>query len=429
MNNIVVGVFPSGSEVSIEVSRALGFIRNIKLIGLASIKDYGSVAFPENYDNLPFYKDTNFIKELRKVVRHYGITFLIPGMDEVGYLLKSNEHEVGCEVVYASLNTAEILRKKSSTYKALAGVVPTPKMLEWEEISSSHLPIFTKPDVGYGSRGAQKIESIEEFLKLTLIQKETNIFTEYLPGTELTVDCFSEMNSDLLFAGPRVRERTRIGISVATKPIPLSTEIRNIAVAISKKLNMSGCWFFQLKQDVNNAYKVQEVAGRLSGSMAMYRLLGVNFILLDLYQRNGIEVSIPRLIGGEFRLERAFDVSLVGSICVDSVYVDLDDCLVLRNSINTKLISFLFACLNRSLPIYLVTRHAGDLSETLKAFRISQIFSEVYHLKNNEDKYTYIEHLNPLFIDDSFQERSSVRENIFGSTVMSPDMLDEGILK
>jgi len=429
MNNITVGVFPSGSEMSIEVSRALSFIRNIKLVGLASVNDYGSVAFPENYVNLPFYNDVNFIEELRRIVRHYGIDFIIPGMDEVAFFLKSNEHEIGCEVVYAGLKTAEILRKKSSTYHSLAGVVPTPKMFNWAEISTSNLPIFTKPDIGYGSRGAQKIETIEEFHNLTFIQKEKNVFTEYLPGTELTVDCFSDLQSNLLFAGPRVRERTRIGISVATKPIPLCGEIRNIAFAISKKLSKSGCWFFQLKQDINSVYKVQEVAGRVSGSMAMYRLLGMNFILLDLYQRNGIEVRIPKLIDGEFRLERAFDVNLVGSVCVDSVYVDLDDCLLLRNSINTKLISFLYACLNRSLPIYLVTRHAGDLSDTLKKFRISQIFTEVYHLKNGEEKYTYIKHTKPLFIDDSFKERSNVGENILGSTAVSPDMLDEGILK
>jgi carbamoylphosphate synthase large subunit len=182
MKNIVVAVFPSGSEVSIEISRALRFIRDIKLVGLASIADYGVVAFAENYVNLPFFNEERFLKELRHVVRNYQIDFLIPGMDEVAFFLKSHEGEIGCEVVYAKLETAKIIRKKSSTYDTLKEIIPTPIVYNSRDISASDLPIFSKPDIGYGSRGARKIETIEDFNKLTPFQKENNIFTEFLPG-------------------------------------------------------------------------------------------------------------------------------------------------------------------------------------------------------------------------------------------------------
>ena len=45
------------------------------------------------------------------------------------------------------------------------------------------------------------------------------IVCEYLPGEEYTVDCFSDREHGLLFAGARVRRRTRNGISVNTAPV------------------------------------------------------------------------------------------------------------------------------------------------------------------------------------------------------------------
>ena len=43
---------------------------------------------------------------------------------------------------------------------------------------------------------------------------------EYLPGRELTVDCFSDRERGVLFARARPRERTRAGISMATRTEP-----------------------------------------------------------------------------------------------------------------------------------------------------------------------------------------------------------------
>ena len=53
----------------------------------------------------------------------------MPGMDEVAYLLKKEEKKLGCEVVvYAELNTAEILRRKSSMYRTLRNRIATPEV-------------------------------------------------------------------------------------------------------------------------------------------------------------------------------------------------------------------------------------------------------------------------------------------------------------
>lgn len=426
---INVGVFPCGSEVSLEVSRSLKHSKDINLFGLGSVSDYGQVAFENNISTLPFITELNFISSLREAVKDYKIQFLIPGMDEVGYFLKSNEEKIGCEVIYASLETAEIIRRKSSTYAALGGYVSTPIIYDTDNLSAlCDLPIFCKPDIGYGSRGARKIETSAQLKKISKEEGGVNIYTEYLPGEELTVDCFSSNSSDVLFAGPRKRDRIRMGISVSTLPVELTSEIDSFASSISKKLSMTGCWFFQIKKSATEEFKLMEVAARVSGSMSTYRLMGVNFILLDIYQRLGYAVSVPKLSCRYTRLERAFNVKAVGYPSFDSVYVDLDDCLILKGSINTDLISFLYGCRNKKIPIYLLTRHSLNLDETLTQYRVSTLFDEIIHVTDGRPKSDFIINNKSLFIDDSFAERQEVSETI-GCDVASPDMVSMELLR
>ena len=426
-NNIRIGVFPAGSEVALEINRALKDIRQISLVGLSSTDDYGDAAFDAIIKGLPFLGEKTFISKIASVVREKQLDFLVPAMDEVAYVLKSHEAELGCEVVYADLSTAEILRRKSATYEMLHDYIPIPKVFSLKDGSVSEFPIFTKPDIGYGSHKEKKLQTRDEARNHYFKHHHSHIYLEYLPGEELTIDCFTDAQCDLLFCGPRIRSRIRQGISVASKPVPLSAEIDQIAHVIAKQLQLKGCWFFQLKKAQCGTYKLLEVASRVSGSMAMYRMIGVNFILLDIYQRLGLDVSVPKTIKGDFRIERAFDVKLVGSYDMDSLYIDLDDCLINESGVNIKAVSFVYACINKGYPVYLVTRHAHDLQETLQKYRLQNIFNQVFHITDGSPKHKVIKHAKAIFVDDSFQERVAVAKAL-DIRVLAVDMLDEGCL-
>ena len=60
------------------------------------------------------------------------------------------------------------------------------------------------------------------------VNNQTVLIFENLPGEEYTVDCFTDRHGDLLFAGPRSRDRVRMGISFASRTWPLSDEIAGI---------------------------------------------------------------------------------------------------------------------------------------------------------------------------------------------------------
>lgn len=424
---INVAVFPCGSEVGLEAYRALRYSRHVKLFGFSSVEDHGKVVFEQYVGDLPMLSAPDFLEKMSELIREKEIQFLIPGMDEVGYYLKKYEHELGCEVVYADMDCAEIIRRKSSTYEALLSTVRVPDIYKLDELDAVTLPIFAKPDIGYGSREAEVINDVGrlEFYKKKNL--ENRLFSEYLPGEEYTVDCLSDTHGKLLFAGARKRNRIRMGISVSTEIVKQDI-IEGIASRISRKLKMSGVWFFQVKRASDGEFALLEVASRISGSMALYRLCGINFVLLDLFQRCGYPVIIPKLSIEHAVLERSFDVNLLTELNYNNLYVDFDDCLIIGDKVNTDLVKLIFQCINKGGSVKLVTRHDGDIEKRLRSLRLNALFDEVIHLTDRDIcKSNFIKETNAIFIDDSFVERNRVYQAT-GIPVFGPDAV-EGLLR
>lgn len=420
---INVAVFPCGSEVGLEIHRALKYYRHFYLIGISSVSDHGRIVYNDYVGKIPFLKEKNFISELKKTIEEKKIHFLIPAMDEAGYYLKKNEESLGCEIVYPELRIANIIRKKSDTYEALKDVIKTPKVYKNLSEAKQNLPLFIKPDIGYGSRGARKIENIEdvEYFSGTM---DEYIVMENLPGKEYTIDCLSNNNGDILFSGARVRERVRMGISVSTQTVKNKKLFASIAKKIGQALKLKGIWFFQLKEDKKGELTLLEVAGRVSGSMALYRGLGVNFIASELFQRLGAEIEIPKLINEHALLERSFDCKIEMNLTFDTVYCDLDDCLIINGRVNEQMVAFLYQCLNKGKKLILITRHDVDPQKTLNNLRLAQLFDEIRHIKNrNISKTTEIRGSNGIFIDDSFEERKDVAEAC-GIPTFAPDGIE-----
>ncbi len=415
-----VAVFPCGSEVGLEIARALKHSAHFEVQGWSSVSDYGSIEFDNYHDGVPFYDSPEFLGYIAKCVRDFEIDYLIPAMDDVGYVLAAAEQGIDCEIVYPSAEVAEILRRKSSMYKALGSVVRTPRVFQASTVTEDALPLFAKPDIGYGSRGARPITTMAE---LGQHPDKELIITEFLPGNEYTVDCFSDKDGKVLFAGSRMRNRVRMGISTSTKTVKIP-ELESWAGKISEALGMSGAWFFQVKENSDGEPVLLEVAGRIAGSMALYRGLGINFILLDLFQRSGetVDVTMPNI--ESVRLERALTTKLVADLKYTDVYVDYDDCLIIRNSVNVDVVAFLFKSIRDGKSVHLITRHSGDLQQSISSFRLEGLFDSVIHLTDpNQSKSDHINAESSIFIDDSHAERTEVARAL-DIPVFAPDAVN-----
>lgn len=407
MKNILV--FPCGSEIALEVHRSLQYSTHFRLIGANSIDDHGRFVFETYIGGLPFVTNPAIIPELRKIIQQYNIDAIYPAMDSVIYHLKSKEKELGCKVIAPEANVTEMCFSKLKTYQRLKGIIPVPNIYQIED--EFEYPVFLKPEIGYSAHGTKKVNNKIELLQ-HLQEEPTCLIMDYLPGEEYTVDCFTDRHRSLLFSGVRVRKRISNGISVNTLPFAGdTTEFTQIIEAVNATIPMRGAWFTQLKRDKDGRLVLMEIAARFGGSSSLFRARGVNFAALTLFDAFDYDVSIYK---NEFQVEmdRALDTIYKINIQYNEVFVDYDDCLVMRDgTINHTLMAYLWWCINKGIRLTLLTKHETEIHACLRDLRMDTLFDRVIQITKEQHKSDYIDNREAIYIDDSFAERKEIAEN------------------
>jgi hypothetical protein len=141
-------------------------------------------------------------------------------------------------------------------------------------------------------------------------------------------------------------------------------------------------------------------------------VLGVNFPLLSLYEHLRMPVALaPNDI--DVRLDRALVNRYAHDLSYRHVYVDLDDTLLVGDSVNARLVAFVYQSINAGRRVVLITRHAQDVDATLDRFRLSALWDEVIHIEDPAvEKADHIGEPDAILIDDSFRERRVARERL-----------------
>jgi carbamoylphosphate synthase large subunit len=417
----VVLVFPCGTEIGLEIHRALCQSTHVTLIGASSVSsNHGAHVFDRYIDDVPFVDDPAFVPHLNALVQQHAVDFIFPAHDDVVTALSRHTSELACTVIGSPAETCALCRSKSATYARFSELLPVPKLYS-PDARELPFPLFVKPDAGQGSHGARRVNSLQV---LTAAREEdpTLIVMEYLPGTEYTVDCFTDRHGALRFVGPRERIRIVNGISVHTRTVPLDDEITHFADTINKTLSLRGVWFFQLKRNTQGALTLLEIAPRVSGGMGLYRNLGVNLPLLSVYDRVGLDLEI-RQPKRELEMDRAFKASFRSDLKYTHVYIDLDDTLLHDDKVNVMAVAFLHQCRNEGKQLHLLTRHKADVEATLAKYGLSQLFDYVSPLREGEGKASRVRYKDSIFIDDSYSERCEVQD-VTGIPVFAPDALE-----
>jgi predicted ATP-grasp superfamily ATP-dependent carboligase len=410
-------VFPCGTEIGLEIHRALANSTHFNIIGANSSDDHGKYVYKNYIDNLPFIDDELFVDKLNNMIKEHNIDFIIPAHDSVVLKMADYEYLIDAQIITSEYETCNICRSKKRTYNFFKDIIKVP--IVYDIADTLNYPIFLKPDIGQGSKGTHKIQSNDE-LDFYTKQDKSLLVLEYLPGKEYTIDCFTNHKGELLFAKGRLRKRINNGISVNSIPIE-NKEFLEIANKINDNLKFRGAWFFQVKENLNGELVLMEIAPRIAGTMALYRNLGINFILLSLFDRMNIDVKITE---NKYNIEidRALCEKFQISVEYDYVYVDLDDTLIIDNKVNTSLISYLYQARNDKKIIILITKHIGNVKETLNKYAISEsLFEYIIHIDSSYNKSKFMNEKS-IFIDDSFSERYDV--HMKGIPVFSIDMIE-----
>lgn len=411
-------VFPCGTEIGLEIHRALSYSLHVKLFGASSIaSNHGKYVFKEYFEGLPYVNAPEFVPALNSLVAAHRIDAIYPAHDSAVLRLAQAGAALACRVITSPLATCEICRSKTRTYRELAGIVPVPEQYTRE---TAPLPVFLKPDAGQGSQGAQLARSREE-IDAALQRDDSLIFLEYLPGPEFTIDCFTDRHGELRFAGPRQRIRVRNGISVDTRPVS-NPQCEEYARRINAALRFRGAWFFQVKSRADGELALLEAAPRVSGGMGLFRNMGVNLPLLSAFDALDFDVEILKP-AYDLEMDRALISRFTHDLRYEHVYLDFDDTLTFNGGINPLVAAFVFQCRNRGIGVHLLSRHRGDITAELQKHAVEQLFDSIKVVDAIECKSRYIHHAPAIFIDDSFAERKRVHEAL-GIPVFGVDALD-----
>lgn len=403
-------VFPCGSEIGLEIYKSLSTSTHFNIFGGSSTDDHGRFVYKNYIGDLPTVDSPEFTQKLNAVIDKHNIDFVFPAHDSV-VLKLAREKDAGtlkCAVITSPLKTCAITRSKLKTYEVFEGIISTPKIYKnIEEIDDSAWPIFLKPDVGQGSKGTHKAESLED-ATFYRAKDSSLLLSEYLPGKEYTVDCFTDREGKLLFSEGRIRQRISGGISVNSATIN-DERFSAMADTINQKIELRGVWFFQVKENAEGELVLMEIAPRVAGTMGLARCKGVNLVLLSLFDAMDYSVSVFEN-SYTMVVDRALKNIYEHDIQYEHVYLDFDDLVIFEGRINPAVMAFVYQCINNKVPIHLLTRHKENLEHSLKKHRLGSTFDELIWIKDDSEKHIYIKERNAIFIDDSFSEREKVHQ-------------------
>lgn len=404
-------IFGGGGYNALQVYFALKDTVRYYPILASSADNHSTFVSNDAIINLPYDSSPDFIDELNRYIVENNVKYIIPTHDTAALRLMENEKNIGAVVICSPLNTTRICRYKSLTYDILKEYDFVPKTYK-KDSEELEFPLFAKDDVGQGGKNAIRVNDVNE---LQLLDENIHfVLCEYLPGNEITIDCFTDRNGQLRYVQPRTRSRLLNGISARSTTIHLTEEMEGIIKKISLKIKFRGYWFVQLKQDKFGRYKLMEVSTRFAGTFAVSKNLDVNLPLLALADFSGRDIEI---YPNNYTITA--DKTYIDRYMIDyeyeRVYIDFDDTIVFnREKYNVEAMRFLYQCLNQKKKLVLITKHAFNLKETANRIRLNlEIFDEIIEVSEADSKYLYMNNDVPsIFIDNSFAERKSVKKHL-----------------
>ena len=417
-------IFPSCSEVGLASYECLKNNKHFLVFGGSFDGKISKNLFENLIINIPFVNSPNFLEYFNKIIHDYKIDVILPCNDLVALELSKNQDKINAKIAGSCYQTNQIAFSKLETYKTLYNIINTPKIYNYDQIKDSDFPLFLKPDNGHSAINTNMVSNFKE---LDFYFKKTKdlLILEFLPGEEYTIDCFTDKNGELRYCKSRIRVSIKSGMSVNTKFVENNEIFLEIAKKINIKIKFNGGWFFQVKLNKFNYPVLMEISTRLAGNSNASLPNGINLPLLNLYNCLSYELDIVDS-------DTVIEMSKINSSKYilkenefKTVYIDLDDTIILDQIVNLDAIKFLYYCFNKKKEIILITRHKFEILDTFDKYKIPQLFSSIIHIKNNKPKSLFIDNnkiKDAIFIDDSFAERLDVSG--IGIRVYGIEMLD-----
>jgi len=276
---------------------SLGLIKELESYGIEVMgADSDKYSFGHHYlkDSfiIPNATNINFIYSIHDLIKNYDIKAILTGpIEEIKQLSLHRqflEAEKKCTILIPDYSSVRKCIDKLSTYLWFHKYkIPYPKIYNHRNIT---FPCFIKPQFGSGSAGSFILNDKKEF---DLYSKKPNmIIQEYIKGTEYSIDTLANKNGNPICIIPRIRIKTRGGLSIVSKTV-YNEKIINYTKNILKTFKLFGPSCIQCFEDENGNIKFTEINNRFGGGAILSIKSCNRFIpsLIELINDNYMKVN------------------------------------------------------------------------------------------------------------------------------------------
>jgi carbamoyl-phosphate synthase large subunit len=232
-----------------------------------------------------------FIPWLLKLCKKQKITAVIPTTDmDLEVLSRQAElfQEHGTQILSSPHRTIETCNNKDRFYRFFgAQGIAVPEILPLET-KSRKFPLFIKPALGSGSRGATKVMNERELTFWTSELKQP-VLTEFIEGMEYTIDVFLDREGKPVSIVPRQRLATRAGVSDIGRTVK-DPDLFRAAAKVCSCLQFVGPINMQFIRRKGKLHLI-EINPRFSGGISLTLAAGADFAELALRLIEGRELK------------------------------------------------------------------------------------------------------------------------------------------
>lgn len=234
--------------------------REIEVIGIDCDQNASGRVLVDLFIISPKGSDDSYGEFITEIIATHNIDIVVCAGEHDLYKLSILSHcnKLPATIIVSSPETIKNCQNKWLFYNACKNTFSESLPFTFKG------PVISKPIHGSGSRG------------IKIYQQPDEIYQEYLPGTEYTVDVFCDCQSTPLVIVPRVRMAIKSGISTKCQIIRnhyLEKTVSNLC----KHLSIIGACCIQFKEDSTGSPKILEINPRLGGGTSMSLLIGINF--------------------------------------------------------------------------------------------------------------------------------------------------------
>lgn len=249
-----------GGPSGICFALSLAEIPGVRLVGISAENDEIGKKLVNSFHIVPLANDPSYLDALKQIIKDENIDIVIPFVDEEVRLLSEHASEIGCAILVSPFDTIRYTSNKRAMYTVASEYLP--KLFEKDNIRS--FPVFAKPAIGRGGKGAMIVHNAEE---LARISEETHVIQELLHNPEVSVDAMFDFDGRLAVAVPRIRAEIDQGISVGGEVFH-DERLIEIVQALARKMKFVGPINFQFMQR-KEEFVLTEINARGSGGMGI----------------------------------------------------------------------------------------------------------------------------------------------------------------